>query len=85
MRMATIITSLLIAGCTDQSAQNKIDFEACVQRAENKYEREFRAICIRSYSDKQGECSYNIQDKNALLRSKDNEITACATMYAPKR
>ena len=28
---------------------------------------------------------YNIESNNALVRSKDNEITACATMYAPSK
>jgi hypothetical protein len=86
LRHLVLLLILVVLGCNDNSAANKANFEACVQRAEQKYRLAFSQICIhREYVDKAGECSYSVADKNALLRSKDNEITACAAMFAPKK
>ena len=84
MKGSVLIFLLLIYGCSNQ-AENKANFEACVQRAEAKFEVAHSAICIRRSYQAAGECSYNIESNNALVRSKDNEITACATMYAPSK
>lgn len=83
MKNSSFLLVFLIIGCSNQ-AENKANFEACVQRAEAKFQVAHDAICIRQSYQKAGECMYNIESNNALVRSKDNEITACATMYAPK-
>lgn len=83
MRGVILLSVLILSGCNN-NAENKKNFDACVQQAEKKYEIAFASICIPKSWDKPGECSYSIESKNALLRSKDNEITACALMYAPK-
>lgn len=78
-----IFLLLILSGCSND-AQNKKNFQECVEQAELKYTIAFSEICRHGAFDKPGECSYNIESKNALLRSKDNQISACATMYAPK-
>ena len=83
MKKMVLILLFLVYGCTNQ-AENKANFEACVFQAELKYTTAFSEICRHDAFNKPGECSYNIESKNALLRSKDNQISACATMYAPK-
>ena len=84
MKRVFLILLFLICGCSNQ-AENKANFEACVQRAEAKFAVAHDAICIRQSYQNAGECMYNIESNNALVRSKDNEITACATMYAPSK
>lgn len=83
MRRVVLLYALILAGCNN-NAENKKNFEACVQQAEQKYQIAYASICIHQSWHKPGECSYNIESNNALVRSKDNEITACALMYAPK-
>lgn len=83
MKRVLLISALILCGCNN-NAENKKNFEACVERAEQKYRTAHAAICIHESWHKPGECSYNIESNNALVRSKDNEITACAQMYAPK-
>lgn len=83
MKKAILLAVLIFSGCNN-SAENKKNFEACVARAEMKYQQAFSAICIHRSYDKEGYCSYSVLDKSSLERSKDNEITACAQMYAPK-
>ena len=85
MKIIAFFLAILVYGCSNDNAQNKVNFEACIERAEQKYRLAFSDICIKQRYDKSGECSYNIESNKALVRSKDNEITACATMYAPKR
>ena len=84
MKKILIIVLFVISACSNQ-AENKANFEACVQRAEAKFEVAHSAICFHKPNQAAGVCSYNIESSNALVRSKDNEITACATMYAPSR
>jgi hypothetical protein len=83
MRKAILLSALILAGCNN-NAENKKNFEACVQQAEQKFKIANASICIHQAWHKPGECSYNIESNNAYVRSKDNEITACALMYAPK-
>ena len=85
MKIVVPFLVLIVCGCTNNNAENKANFEACVQRAEQKYEQAHSAICTRESWYKEGECRYNIESNNALVRSKDNEISACATMYAPAK
>ena len=85
MKTIVLFFILLVSACSDNAAINKANFEDCVERAEDKYQEAFSRICRKTTFDKAGTCSYNIDNNNALIRSKDNEITACATMYAPKR
>jgi len=85
MKIVIIFFALLAYGCSNDNAANKVNFENCVQLAEQKYKEEFSEICIKESYQKAGECRYNLRQNEALLRSKDNKITACATMYAPKR
>jgi len=84
MKKLFILFLLVLSGCSND-AQNKKDFEECVEKAEAKYLLALSEICRVGVFDKPGECSYSIESKNGLLRSKDNQITACATMYAPKK
>jgi uncharacterized lipoprotein NlpE involved in copper resistance len=83
MRRVVLLFALILAGCNN-NAENKKNFKACVEHAERKYQIAYESICIHQSWHKPFECSYNIESKNALLRSRDNEITACALMYAPK-
>ena len=83
MKRLLLLSVLILSGCNN-NAENKKNFEACVQKAEQKYQIAYSSICIRESYMKPGECRYNIESNNALVRSKDNEITACAVMYAPK-
>lgn len=84
MKRVFFLSVLIICGCSND-AQNKANFEACVLKAEEKYQKAFNEICIHQSWDQAGRCSYNISTNNALVHSKDNEITACATMYAPSK
>ena len=84
-KIVTILFTLLVLGCSNDNAANKVNFENCVQLADKQYKQEFSEICIKESYHKPGECSYDRRQSEALLRSKDNKITACATMYAPKR
>jgi hypothetical protein len=84
MKPTPAIFVLFLTGCSS-NAENKKNFEACVQQAELKYSIAFDEICIQEPWSKPGKCSYNIESNNALIRSKDNEITACAAMYAPNK
>lgn len=83
MKRALFFLVLILSGC-NKNAENKKNFEACIQQAEQKYQTAHDSICIHRAWHKPGECSYNIESNNTLVRSKDNEITACALMYAPK-
>ena len=83
MKRALFLSVLIISGCSN-NAENKKNFEACVQQAEQKYQIAHDSICIHESYMKPGECRYNIESNNSLVRSKDNEITACSVMYAPK-
>lgn len=83
MKRAVFLSVLIISGCSN-NAENKKNFEECVQQAELKYQTAYSSICIHKSYMKPGECEYNIESNNSLVRSKDNEITACAAMYAPK-
>ena len=85
MKGAVLLSVLLVCACNNNNMENKANFEACVERAEQKYQQAFSEICIHQSWNKPGSCSYNIENKNALVRSKDNEITACATMFSPKK
>jgi entry exclusion lipoprotein TrbK len=84
-KIVTILFALLAYGCSNDNAMNKVNFENCVRLAEQKYKEEFSDICKKEYYSKAGECSYSIRQNEALMRSRDNSVTACATMYAPKR
>ena len=85
MKRAVLLALLLVCGCTKNNAENKANFEACVQRAEQKYQEAHSAICIQQSWQKAGECSYSIANNDSIMRSKDNAITACATMFAPAK
>lgn len=85
MKRAALLALLLVCGCTKNNAENKANFEACVQRAEQKYQEALSAICTHKSWEKAGECSYPIAVRDSMTRSKDNEITACATMFAPAK
>jgi ABC-type uncharacterized transport system auxiliary subunit len=83
MKKFMLLLALVLSGCNN-NAENKKNFEACVQQASENIKYLFLSICKHESWHKPGECSYNIESNNALVRSKDNEITACALMYAPK-
>jgi hypothetical protein len=78
-----ITIGCVISGCNN-NAENKKNFEACVAKAELKYQIAHSSICIHKSWQPPGECEYDIESNNAHVRSKDNEINACALMYAPK-
>ena len=82
MKRVIFLSSLILCGCDNND--NKKRFEVCVQNAEQKYSVAYASICKHETWHDAGECSYDIRTNNALLSSKDNEITACALMYAPK-
>jgi hypothetical protein len=84
MKKTIFVLFFILSGC-DNSAENKKNFEECVQQAERKYDIAFLGICKQEPWHKNGECSYSIETNKALLNSKNTEINACAMMYAPKR
>ena len=85
MIKVVLLLMLVVCGCSKNNAENKANFEACVHRAEQRYQEAFSEICIHKPWNKAGECNYNVATRESMMRSKDNEITACATMFAPAK
>ena len=72
MRITTVVLvffCLIIGGCS-----NEKNFDACVEKAQRRYERQFETI-----QDRNG--YYNIAVRESLDRSRDAEVSACAQMY----
>ena len=61
-------------------------YQDCVSNAESKHSAELEEMCNANLDyGSTTRCTYPIASKESLDRSKDNEISACATMYAPRR
>ena len=87
-RIIATTSALIISGCSNKEdielLSNK--FKECVSSAETKHEIAVVSLC-KSNLDYKGatRCHYPTASKDTLDRSMDNEISACALMYSPKK
>lgn len=76
----------LLSGCERDNLEERTRlFESCVSRAEEKYNTEYESMCNAHPLTTPTKCYFDITQKGQLVQSKDNAISACATMYAPRQ
>jgi hypothetical protein len=84
--LALFVTLLSISGCEGKQLEEQAKrFQDCVAVAESKYKIAMDRLFEVNDPDEDGRCYFNVAEQEMLMRSKDNEVTACATMFAPKK
>ena len=86
--MILVSASMSIAGCGNKDELEQLSrmYKECVSEAEAKHAEAMSAMCHANLPYEGAKtCRYPIAVGETIDRSRDNEISACAVMYSPKK
>ena len=86
--MILVSASMSIAGCGNKDELEQLSrmYKECVSEAEAKHAAAMSAMC-NAHLPYEGAitCRFPVAERETIDRSRDNEISACAVMYSPKK